>query len=64
MVHQKGALQIRLDLLEMIGKQLTGVFGPVSVHRIVEEFDHMIGSFDWSKLDGMDLWHTEPQGYC
>ncbi len=61
---EKGALETRLSMLERVKKELIGVVGPLSLQKIVEEFDYEIASFDWSCVKDEPLWRMEPLGTC
>lgn len=62
--QDEGALTVRMKLLDRVQKELVGIIAPFSLQRLIEEFDHEIGSFDWTKLDRNELWHLEPLGTC
>lgn len=59
-----GALQTRLNMLDRARRELIGTLGPLSLERILEEFDYEIASFDWSTVKDDPLWHLEPLGSC
>lgn len=59
-----GALGVRLKMLEQANKQLIGYVGPLSISKLIEEFDYQIANFDWDRLKGTELWLMDTIGNC